>query len=217
MDIDSLKRSMNFSFTIKLMVITPIVFFIFNLIVLNIIYSEILKESVFGQKNMIYHVVFVFMILWAIYLAIDFQENPNRIYLFSGVFCLIESIFFLANGVHILYFLLGKSGIVYIAIGIGVYLANFIFNAFLAYLFIKKKYSEEDKKITRVRVFSIILIFASAIIFNISINSEFHNINLLYPNLVDPTVLTYSTLNFALSHLIVIGTINIYKYISIKK
>lgn len=172
-DLDSFKKGMDFSFTIKLIVIAPLVFFILNFIVLDILYSDVLKESVFVPKNIPYFIVAVFMILWTIYLAINFQEKPTRIYLFSGVFCLLESIFFLIIGVQMLYFPLEKEAVVYILVGIGVYLFTLIFNVFIAYLFIKKGYLEEDKKVTRIRIFSIVFIFAIGLIFSISLNLTF--------------------------------------------
>lgn len=215
-DMDSylLNKGRGYSFIIKLMVIAPLVFFILNFIVLNTLYSEVLKESVFVSKNIPYLIVSVFMILWTIYLAIGFEQNPSRLYLFSGVFFLLESIIFLIIGVQMLYFPLGKKAMVYILVGIGVYLFNIIFNAFIAYLFIKKGYSEEDKKITRIRIFSIVLIFAIGLIFSISLKLNFHEqIAQLYPNMRKTSVLEYANSCIVLSQLFVVGTINIYKYI----
>lgn len=217
-DLDSFKKEMNFSFTIKLMVIAPVVFFILNFIVLDSLHSEVLKESVFISKNIPYLIVYVLMILWTIYLAINFQEKPTRIYLFSGVFCLLESIFFLIIGVQMLYFPLGKEAMAYILVGIGVYLLNLIFNTFIAYLFTKKGYKEEDKKITRIRIFSIVFIFAIGLIFSISLKLNFHEkIAQLYPYIGKTSVLEYANSCIVLSQLIGIGTINIYKYIHMKK
>ncbi|EOU1694291.1 hypothetical protein [Clostridium perfringens] len=217
-DLDSFKKGMDFSFTIKLMVIAPLVFFILNFIVLDILYSDVLKESVFVPKNIPYLIVTVFMILWTIYLAINFHEKPTRIYLFSGVFCLLESIFFLIIGVQMLYFLLEKEALVYILVGIGVYLFTLIFNAFIAYLFTKKGYSEENEKITRIRIFSIVFIFAIGLIFSINLKLNFHEkIAQLYPNMGETSVLEYANSCIVLSQLIGIGTINIYKYIHMKK
>lgn len=211
-------KGIGYSFIIKLMVIAPLVFFILNFIVLNTLYSEVLKESVFVSKNIPYLIVSVFMILWSIYLAIGFEQNPSRLYLFSGVFFLLESIIFLIIGVQMLYFPLGKKAMVYILVGIGVYLFNIIFNAFIAYLFIKKGYSEEDKKITRIRIFSIVLIFAIGLIFSISLKLNFHEqIAHLYPNMRKTSVLEYANSCIVLSQLFVVGTINIYKYIYRKK
>ena len=45
-DLDSFKKGMDFSFTIKLMVIALLVFFILDFIVLDILHSDVLKESV---------------------------------------------------------------------------------------------------------------------------------------------------------------------------
>ena len=158
------------------------------------------------------------MILWTIYLAINFHEKPTRIYLFSGVFCLLESIFFLIIGVQMLYFLLEKEAVVYILVGIGVYLFTLIFNAFIAYLFTKKGYSEENEKITRIRIFSIVFIFAIGLIFSINLKLNFHEkIAQLYPNMGETSVLEYANSCIVLSQLIGIGTINIYKYIHMKK
>ncbi|XZI53818.1 hypothetical protein ACSW9K_10355 [Clostridium perfringens] len=146
-DLDSFKKGIDFSFTIKLMVIASLVFFILNFIVLDILHSEVLKESVFVPKNIPYLIVAVFMILWTTYLAINFQEKPTRIYLFSGVFCLLESIFFLIIGVKMLYFPLGKEAMAYILGAIGVYLFTLIFNAFIAYLFTKKDIQKRIKRL----------------------------------------------------------------------
>lgn len=217
-DLDSLKKKMSFSFDIKLMLITPLIFFILNFIVLNTLYSEVLKESVFVSKNIPYLLVSVFIILWTIYLAIDFEKKPSRLYLFSGVFCLLESIFFLIIGIQMLYFPLGKKVIIYIITGIGVYLFNILFNAFIAYLFIKKGYSEKNLVITKFRIANIVFTFAIALILNISLKLNFNEyITLLYPKFGETNVLSYASMVITLSQLIVGGTINIYKYIYMEK
>lgn len=135
--------------------------------------------------------------------------------MFLGIICLFESIFFLIIGIEILYFLLERKRIVYIAIGICVYLINFILNIVLAYLFIKKGYSEGSLRITRFRFLITALTVAIAII--VIINLNFYEITLLYPNMVKTNVLSYAVMLITLSQLIVVGTINIYKYIYMEK